>query len=167
MEKIIYNFGTSFVNNYVYFHNDKMILIDTGYENDYDHFKKMMEKAGFTLLMIDYVFITHSHSDHVGFLKRLLEVNKKALIISSLEAKERMKTGQNQKAFYVGFLSSFLGKLNKSRISYPSIDDDKRFIPYTEQNKELLKDMLGGDIIETTGHTKDSLSLLLTDKKCL
>ena len=59
------------------------ILLDTGAS---DVFIRNAEKIGIDLSTVDYVFISHGHSDHAGGLKHLLEINKKAKIIVSPDA---------------------------------------------------------------------------------
>ena len=59
------------------------ILLDTGAS---DVFIRNAETLGVDLSTVDYVFISHGHSDHAGGLKHLLEINKKAKIIVSPNA---------------------------------------------------------------------------------
>ena len=51
------------------------ILLDTG---ACDMFIRNAEQMGIDPYAVDYVFISHGHSDHAGGLKHLLEINKKA-----------------------------------------------------------------------------------------
>ena len=59
------------------------ILLDTGAS---DVFIRNAEKMGIDLSTVDYVFISHGHSDHAGGLKHLMKINKKAKIIVSPDA---------------------------------------------------------------------------------
>ena len=59
------------------------ILLDTG---ACDMFIRNAEQMGIDPYAVDYVFISHGHSDHAGGLKHLLEINKKAKIIVSPDA---------------------------------------------------------------------------------
>ena len=59
------------------------ILLDTGAS---DVFIRNAEQMGIDFSTVDYVFISHGHSDHAGGLKHLLEINKKAKIIVSPDA---------------------------------------------------------------------------------
>ena len=59
------------------------ILLDTGAS---DVFIRNAEKMGIDLSTVDYVFISHGHSDHAGGLKHFMEINDKAKVIVSPDA---------------------------------------------------------------------------------
>ena len=59
------------------------ILLDTGAS---DVFIRNAERLGIDLSTVDYVFISHGHSDHAGGLKHFMAINKKAKVIVSPEA---------------------------------------------------------------------------------
>ena len=59
------------------------ILLDTGAS---DMFIINAERLGKDLSKIDYVFISHGHSDHAGGLKHLMAVNDKAKVIVTPDA---------------------------------------------------------------------------------
>ena len=59
------------------------ILLDTGAS---DVFIRNVQKMCVDLRTVDYVFISHGHSDHAGGLKYFLEVNDKAKVIVSPDA---------------------------------------------------------------------------------
>lgn len=56
------------------------ILLDTGAS---DMFIRNAERLGINLITVDYVFISHGHSDHAGGLKHFMTVNDTAKIIVS------------------------------------------------------------------------------------
>ena len=59
------------------------ILLDTGAS---DLLIRNAERLGKDLSRVDYVFISHGHSDHAGGLKHFMAINKKAKIIVSPDA---------------------------------------------------------------------------------
>lgn len=56
------------------------LLLDTGAS---DVFLRNAERLGIDLTKVDYVFISHGHSDHAGGLSSLLRMNSKAQVILS------------------------------------------------------------------------------------
>ena len=59
------------------------ILLDTGAS---DVFVRNAEKMGIDLSTVDYVFVSHGHSDHAGGLKHFVGINDKAKVIVSSHA---------------------------------------------------------------------------------
>ena len=59
------------------------ILLDTGAS---DMLIRNAERLGKDLSRVDYVFISHGHSDHAGGLKYFMEINNKAKVIVSPDA---------------------------------------------------------------------------------
>ena len=85
------------------------ILLDTGAS---DVFIRNAGKMGIDLSTIDYVFISHGHSDHAGGLQHLVERNRQAKIIVSPDAVS-------------GKFFSKRGNLHGIIAEWPKIDDDK------------------------------------------
>lgn len=54
-------------------YNNKNILIDTGSDLNYNAIKDFIDSLN--IIHFDYVFITHYHGDHMGNLKKLIELN--------------------------------------------------------------------------------------------
>ena len=59
------------------------ILLDTGAS---DVFIRNAMQMGIDLGTVDYVFVSHGHSDHAGGLRHFMEVNKRAKVIVAPEA---------------------------------------------------------------------------------
>ena len=85
------------------------ILLDTGAS---DVFLRNAELLGIELSDVDYVFISHGHSDHAGGLRHFLEQNQKAKIIVSPDAMN-------------GQFFSKRGNLHSITTEWPEIDDDR------------------------------------------
>ena len=84
------------------------ILLDTGAS---DLFIRNAEQLGIDLSDVDYVFISHGHSDHAGGLRYFLEHNQKAKVIVSHDAMS-------------GQFFSKRGNLHSITTEWPEIDDD-------------------------------------------
>ena len=85
------------------------ILLDTGAS---DVFIQNAELLGIDLTDVDYVFISHGHSDHAGGLRYFLEHNQKAQVIVSPDAMS-------------GQFFSKLGNLHSITTEWSEIDKDR------------------------------------------
>ena len=85
------------------------ILLDTGAS---DIFIRNATKMNIDLGMVDYVFISHGHSDHAGGLKHFLNINERAKIVVSPDAMS-------------GKFFSKRGNLHSITAEWPKIDDDR------------------------------------------
>ena len=97
------------------------ILLDTGAS---DLLMRNAEQLGKDLSRVDYVFISHGHSDHAGGLKHFMEINKKAKVIVSPEA-------------ISGRFFSKRGNLHSITTEWPEIGDDRLIL--IDQTCEIAK----------------------------
>ena len=164
------NAGSRIVNNWIYPIDKGYVLIDTGYESGFAHFKKQLAKMQIAPQQIRYIFLTHAHDDHAGYLNEVLSECPDLQIVMSDKALERLYRGQNsfhggcttKIALFFCYLMKFVGK---GKHLFPSIKQEYqcRCIQVTEQNRKQVELLLQGKIIDTPGHTSDSISLLLND----
>ena len=99
------------------------ILLDTGAS---DVFIRNAEQLGIDLSDVDYVFISHGHSDHAGGLRYFLEHNQKAQVIVSPDAMS-------------GKFFSKRGNLHSITTEWPEIDEDRLVL--IDQTCEILEDI--------------------------
>ena len=85
------------------------LLLDTGAS---DVLIRNAERLGFDLSDVDYVFISHGHSDHAGGLRYFLEHNQKAKVIVSPDAMS-------------GQFFSKRGNLHSITTEWPTIGNDR------------------------------------------
>ena len=125
----IYNLKNRIANNYLVGLNEGgYVLIDTGYVEGYANFLKRLEKTGVSPKDIRYVFLTHAHDDHAGFLNDVLAITD-AKVILHPKAIERLLKGQNP---FIGGCSSRLAWLfcqilklfGKGEHKYPTIKQE-------------------------------------------
>lgn len=161
------NLGNRFINNYILSLSKGYLLIDTGYENHFSAFCRELQKRKIALQDISYVFLTHAHDDHAGFLNQLLQ-HSQAKIIMSKKAVAGLARGQNS---FQGGCSNKLALsfcklmtlVGKGEHKFPPIEKqfENRFLFVDEQTLPKLERELSAKIIETPGHTSCSISLLL------
>ena len=85
------------------------ILLDTGASDMFIH---NAERLGIDLSTVDYVFISHGHSDHAGGLQHLVERNRNAKVLVSPDAMS-------------GKFFSKRGNLHSITAEWPKIDDER------------------------------------------
>jgi glyoxylase-like metal-dependent hydrolase (beta-lactamase superfamily II) len=96
---------------------------------------------------IKYVFLTHHHDDHAGFLNSLLEESG-AILITHSNSIQPLRNGESENDVIpinrcVKVIFSFFKLFHK----------DFKFPPVN----------VSGKILYTPGHTKDSISMILAD----
>jgi len=97
------------------------ILLDTGAS---DVFIRNATHLGIDLSTVDYVFISHGHSDHAGGLKHLLSINEGAKIIVSPDAMS-------------GKFFSKRGNLHSITAEWPKIDNERLVL--IDQTSEIAE----------------------------
>jgi len=163
---MIYNVGNRIMNTYVYPCENGYIMVDTGYEHSLAAVEKNLNRNNIRLADIRYVFLTHAHDDHAGFLNELLGKTTDLKVIMSNKSMTTLKRGQNSfeggcSSFLAWFFCKMMGLAGKAEHRFPPVEErhNGRFIEITEENKSELEEILQGEILFTPGHTADSISL--------
>ena len=99
------------------------ILLDTGAS---DVFIQNAKLLGVNLSDVDYVFISHGHSDHAGGLRYFLEHNRQAQVIVSPDAMS-------------GMFFSKRGNLHSITTEWPEIDENRLIL--IDQTCEIEEDI--------------------------
>lgn len=167
----LYNAGNRVMNTYIYRALDGYIMIDTGYEHSLKAVEKRANRQGIALSMVKYVFLTHAHDDHAGFLNELLSKYPDIKVVVHSRAMPALLRGQNS---FVGGCSGlrafafckFMEVIGQGRHLFPAIDKKyiDRFIEISPQNRKKIEHVLQGKILFTPGHTSDSISLKIGNK---
>ncbi len=167
----------SVTNCYLIRTGNKYLLIDTGYEEDWRLFSQRLTDVGVSLSEISHILLTHHHDDHCGLLNRILEKNPDIRLIMSYRAKDFLSAGKNDQTHG----GMYVNKRIKLLFSFIKIFDTRwkthSFPPYQAREIDILvkgeadlKDIginLNGRIIETPGHSMDSISLVFEDGDCI
>ncbi len=155
------------MNTYLYPVEDGYVMIDTGYQNGFKRCMKKLRNHHISVEDVKYIFLTHAHDDHAGFINEMIRENKNIKIVMSDKGIDVLRKGQNSfeggcsgKQSYLFCL--FMKILGKGQHTFPPIkkeyEDNLLFI--SDENKAEIEQQLNGRIIETAGHTEDSISLL-------
>ena len=162
------NVGSKIVNNLIYPIDNGYVLIDTGYENGFAHLRKKLAKHNIDLHQIRYIFLTHAHDDHAGYLNEILSECPAAQVVMSNRALEVLYRGQN--SFHGGCTTktalcfcTLMKIIGKGKHLFPKLKQEYQYrcIQISDQNRTQVELLLQGKIIDTPGHTADSISLLL------
>ena len=162
---MIYNLGNRVVNNYlVSLDGGGYVLIDTGYAENYPAFRKRLERTGVSPKEIRYIFLTHAHDDHAGFLNEVLAITD-ARVILHQKAVDGLLSGQNS---FKGGCSSrlawifcqILALFGKGEHKYPSLKEEYLDRLVTIDSPAFKTLSLPFEVIETPGHTADHISML-------
>ena len=166
----LWNLGNLAVNQYLYQTPEGCVLVDTGYEGGYRRFLKRLRRLGLGEHDLTYLFLTHAHNDHAGFLNELLTKCPHVRVILSQRALEGVLRGDH---LLTGGCTSALALLFCKGMSlfrgrgwrFPPLEPALigRCLVVTPECKSDLEQRLCGRIYETPGHTDCSLSLLLDD----
>ena len=162
---MIYNLGNRVVNNYLVNLDDGgYVLIDTGYAGNYPAFRKRLEKAGVSPGEIKYIFLTHAHDDHAGFLNEVLAITD-ARVILHPKAIDGLQSGRN--SFEGGcsgrlawLFCQVLALFGKGGHRYPPLKEEYLDRLVTIDSPAFKALSLPFEVVETPGHTADHISLL-------
>jgi len=158
-----------FSNCYILDCNNGYLLIDVGYPEDYEKFvQKLKDKYHINISELKFLLLTHHHDDHVGFAKMLIEKSGASLIVHE-NALEQLKLGVSEeegKAVNrrMKFIMNLFSRFHEFKFP-PIVTSDKDIIlKGSDDNIEILKNIgIDGTIIYTPGHTKDGISVVLSD----
>ena len=164
------NVGSFVINNWIYKIDSGYVLIDTGYEEGFLSLKMKLAKHNISIEQIRYIFLTHAHDDHAGYLNNILSECSQIKVIMHETALDGLYRGQNS---FVGGCSTrlalmfcnILKLIGKGDHRFPPLkkEFENRCIRVTDANRNEIGTLLNGKIISTFGHTADSISLLLND----
>ena len=168
------------INNLYLFENDNgdYLLLDTGLACKEDLILDKINKVIGDYNKIKVIVITHSHSDHIGNLKLLLDKIKREdkIVIIHSNAKEIMLSGEKiiPNGFYkfTKYISKKLKlKLSKKfQKSFENLSEkDLKNVIFLDfkDYEELSLNKYGFEnlkLIYTPGHSKDSISLVYNDE---
>ena len=165
---MILNAGNRIMNTWLYPIQDGWVMIDTGYENSYIAVMKKLRKLHIRPEEIRYLFLTHAHDDHAGFLEEWMSKHPHTQVIAHGKAIDGLQKGQNK---FVGGCSTvmaylfcqLMALLGNSEHRYLRLSEEHlaKIITLSDVNLAQMESALNGKILFTPGHTEDSISLLV------
>ncbi len=144
------------------------LLIDTDYEKYYALFEKKLASLGIATSDIKYMLLTHHHDDHAGFAAELVR-RTGCRVIAHHNAVSALQQGKSEDACgkpvnrRIQIVFSFYMLLHKE-FKFPPVRLAEKDILIEGDNDTVLKGIgIDGIILHTPGHTRDSVSVLLSD----
>ena len=129
------------------------LLVDTDYAGTLSSFYRTIKEHDIKVSDIDYVLATHYHPDHIGLVSELMKQGVKLLLVDIQQP-------------YIHFADEIFSR--DKWLNYESIDADDAILISSKESREFLKSIgIDGEIITTTSHSEDSVSLVLDNGVCI
>ena len=162
----IANAGDRIMNTWLYPIGNGWVMIDTGYESSYAKVRRRLAKLLIRPEEIRYLFLTHAHDDHAGFLNAWMNDHPHTQVVAAPNALEGLCRGQNS---FNGGCSSplaytfcqLMALFGKGEHRYPTLSEENlaRILTLRPENISRIEATLNAKILFTPGHTADSVSL--------
>ncbi|HOO91093.1 MAG TPA: MBL fold metallo-hydrolase [Syntrophales bacterium] len=146
---------------------DGYLLIDTSYPNRFSQFLRSIAALGIDIQKIRYLLLTHHHDDHAGFAAELVEKTG-CRVIAHRNAVEALTIGESEDTMRpvnrrVQFLFALFTLFHR-RFRFPPLVLGENDIVLPGDDFDLLRGIgINGRIAYTPGHTRDSISVILSD----
>jgi glyoxylase-like metal-dependent hydrolase (beta-lactamase superfamily II) len=162
----IHEIGNYMLRNYLLETPQGWIVLDSGYAGGgFAYLKRLKQHTSPD--GVKYVFLTHAHNDHAGFLGELLEETCARLVASTLSL-PRLAKGENTLPEGTGFTSRFgvaLSAMMKRSSFPPVLPDENAILLDSEADQPFLAAGLPIRVVFLPGHTVDSIGLFLEEPR--
>ena len=143
------------------------LLIDTDYAKYYRLFTRKLGGLGIALSEIKYLLLTHHHDDHAGFAAELVR-SAGGQVIAHRDAVRPLSQGRSEGTDNPVNrrcrATLALYTLRHTEYTFPPLSLTERDIVVEGDDESILPRIgIDGVILHTPGHTKDSISVLLSD----
>lgn len=141
----IFNVGNKSINLYLIDSGTHRLLIDAGFPSQLNELGRAMRQTGFKISDIDYLMVTHFHIDHAGAVQELKNEGVRFILFDMQIV--HIKAMEN---------------LAASKWKYIPLQTADNIVLSAKNSRQFLQQInLQGEVIETPGHTDDSISLVL------
>ncbi len=167
MEQKAYRIPLGVTNCWLLHCTEGYLLIDTCYSDTYPRFLSILKQMNISPGEIRYLLLTHHHEDHAGFAAQLSEASGCRIIAHEKALKQLAlgRTADTMKPLNRRTQAAFsLFRFFQKSTGFPPVDLSINDIIIFGDNDTLLPELgIDGEIMETPGHTADSISVLLSD----
>ncbi|MGP3779553.1 MBL fold metallo-hydrolase [Halanaerobium saccharolyticum] len=140
------------------------ILVDAGMPDKVGEIKKVLAEEDAALEDIILIIITHVHYDHVGSLSALQKKTKAKILVHENE-KDFLEKGKTNFPEGTVFISKLISKLSNlfSEGKFKAVSPDI----IINDNYDLKQYGIDGEVIETPGHTRGSISIIINGENII
>lgn len=129
------------------------LLIDTDYAGTIQAFYGAIKKYNIKVSDISYVLATHYHPDHIGLVSELMKQGVKLLVVDT-------------QCSHIHYSDEIFSR--DKRLNYETINEKGARVISCKESREFLKGIgIEGEIISTTSHSEDSISMVLDNGGCI
>ena len=137
-----------------------LCLIDTGMAGDVKQIVSQIEEGGFSANNLEYVILTHSHSDHSGGVSELVRRSAARVLAHReeqpyIEGTKRLPSGSVFQEVFMWMEDRFAGKMRTIIVNQKLEDGD------------ILDEIQELHVFHVPGHTPGSICLYQKEKKIL
>jgi glyoxylase-like metal-dependent hydrolase (beta-lactamase superfamily II) len=164
----VFNLGGYLLKNYILQTPAGVIAIDTGYPGGAESFRRRFTRR-WPLTALKYIFLTHHHDDHAGFLGDLLAQCDAQVVLHPL-ALPQLYAGRNAEPPGAGYSSRPASwfSLVKKDFGFPPVDPGGRAVLVEREDDQPFERLgLPIKVVFLPGHTADSIGLYLPETRQL
>ena len=162
----IHEIGNYMLRQYLLETPQGWIALDSGYAGGFSAYQKKLDRLT-AIDQIRYVFLTHSHNDHAGFLGELL-AKSGAVLVAHEASIPRIASGTDAMPEGTGFTSRagvLLSALMKHSSFPPVMPNERAILLHREEQQPFLAAGLPIRVVFLPGHTADSIGLFLEETR--
>ena len=162
----IHEIGNYMLRQYLLETPQGWIALDSGYAGGFAAYQKKLNRLT-AIDQIRYVFLTHSHNDHAGFLGELL-AKSGAVLVAHEASIPRIASGTDAMPEGTGFTTRagvLLSALMKHSSFPPVVPDERAILLHREEQQPFLDAGLPIRVVFLPGHTADSIGLYLEETR--
>ncbi|MGG0656738.1 MBL fold metallo-hydrolase [Rummeliibacillus pycnus] len=164
------------INFFVINDGESLSLIDAGidHEDCWEYFNLALAEQGYAVTDIDRIILTHHHEDHVGLLKRILALKDIPIYAHPLTIL-RLQMDADFFMMRYQFFHELYREMDCLHDAQPRLEKLSRTLNELDERKLIANyipiqagDFVSGlEVIETPGHSPDSISLYDKERKWL
>ncbi|MDP3448731.1 MAG: MBL fold metallo-hydrolase [Eubacteriales bacterium] len=162
----IHEIGNYMLRSYLLETPQGWIAVDSGYVGGFAAYRKRLGRLT-TPNNVKYVFLTHAHNDHTGFLGELAHESGARLVLNE-QSLPRLASGENAMPQGTGFttrMGVMLSSMMKHSSFPPVRPDETAILLKSEADQPFLAAGLPIRVVFLPGHTADSVGLFLEETR--